>query len=325
MKPRAAALIAAAPIALAFALSACERAKPLGPDPVAPNTAAASQGPATPARPPTWIEWRADKDGGPRSYQAGPFTVTLTKQASEAGLRPHLAISDGKGAPLNLPGSGGSMTTAQAEFTAAALDRQSEGQQLLVRTYTYGAHCCFAYQLVERQETSRGAQWIVHDLGQFDGAGMPTPKDVDGDGRLELLGGDQRFLYAFAAYAFSAVPPQVWELVGGKLVDVSAARRYRPAFEADAPSARALCAERREPGSCLAYAATMARLGRLSEAWPLIDAADPGAKDPSAAMECWGGRTLCLDDREIPVASFRDKVERFLEHLDYLPAQEAVR
>lgn len=304
MKAAAAALLAAA-----LCLAACERAG-------APAPQSPAKSPPASAATPALIEWEAEKDGNPRSYQAGPFSVTLAKASTEDGLlRPVLTISDGRGPPLTLPGAEGSMATARAEFTAAALDRRSAGPQLLVRTFTYGAHCCFEYKLVER----RDGRWLVHDLGQFDGAGMPTPSDVDGDGRLELLGGDQRFLYAFGPYAFSAVPPQVHEIVGGKLVDVSADPRYRSAYEADAAKARKACQANPEPGVCIPYAATMARLGRLEEAWPVILAADPGPEGGDSPVGCWGGRTYCDGDRQIPATSFRHKVELALTGLGYLP------
>lgn len=308
---------AAALTATALILCACKPAQPAATpknEPAASKTAGATP---TPAPTPTWIEWNADEDGSPHAFPAGPFRVTVTKaQTPDDLFQPVLTVSDGKGADLTLRGAEGSMSSAQAEFMAAALDRQATGSQLLLRTFTYGAHCCFAYQLAER----RGQAWVVHDLGQYDGTGMPEPQDVDGDGRLELVGGDQRFLYAFAAYAFSAVPPQVLEVVGGKTIDVSADPRYRAAFESDAAKSRQACQERPEPGICLAYAATMARLNRLDEAWPLVEAADPTARGQDGGPDdCWGGRTYCVGDRKIAVKSFREKVERFLADNGYLP------
>lgn len=309
MKAAAAALLAAA-----LCLAACER-----PQPAATPAAKATATPPKPAPEPDWVEWDADRDRSPRSYQAGPFGVMLSAAVTDDGLlRPVLAISDGKGQPLTLEGAAGAMRMARAEFSVGPFDRRSAGPQLLVRTFTYGAHCCFEYKLVER----RDGRWLVHDLGQFDGAGMPTPKDLDGDGRLEFLGGDQRFLYAFGPYAFSAVPPQVHEIAGGKLVDVSADPRYRPVYEADAAKARKACQANPEPGVCIPYAATMARLGRLEETWSVILAADPGPESGDSPVGCWGGRTYCDGDRQIPATSFRHKVELALTGLGYLPKRQ---
>lgn len=313
---------AAAAMVAALSLSACKRPQPSDQTdtPAAPTPPSASA-PAGPAPTPAWIEWNSNRDGSPRSYQAGPFTVTLAKAEHDGVLRPVFTISDGQGAPLTLAGAEGVMGMAQAEFTLAPLDRRATGPQLLVRTFTYGAHCCFEYRLVER----RADRWLVRDLGQYDAAGMPDPRDVDGDGSLELLGGDQRFLYAFNAYAFSGVAPQIQEVVDGELVDVSADPRYRPAYEADEPEARRACAENRDPGVCIPYAATMARLGRLAEAWPLVEAADPSAKGEDATTDCWGARTYCDGDRKVRVKSFRQKVELALTDMGYLPRREAGR
>ena len=319
---------AAALITAALCLSGCERSQPAD-QPDAGVAEATAPGAASPAPKPVWVEWNSEADGSPRSYQAGPFNVTIAKVAAPDGLlRPVLTISDGDGQPLTLPGAEGGLGEVSAEFTVASLDRRTPGPQLLVRTFTYGAHCCFDYKLVERQTGDGARRWAIHDLGQFDGAGMPDPEDVDGDGRLELVGGDQRFLYAFTAYAFSAVPPQVQEVVAGRLVDVSADPRYRPAYAREEPEARAACAastsNEPRPGACLAYAATMARLGRINEAWPLVDTADPtpGARrassDTAADADCWDGRTYCDGNRKLAMISFRQKTQRFLIDNGYL-------
>jgi hypothetical protein len=288
--------------------------------------AQAESAPAESAQAAAWTAWRADADGDPKAYRVGPgLTLTLRNGDSGDGdgsAVPELTISDGEGRSLDFAGACCAPRSAAADFVAApALDPALGRDQILVRSFTHGAHCCFAYQLVGR----RDAHWTVRDLGQWDAAGRPEPADLDGDGRMELRAGDQRFLYAFESYAGSVTPPQVWRVSDGALVDASADSRFRAVFEHAERRYRDGCEDRAAPGACLAYAAVMARLGRLAEAWPLVEAADP-ERDPDLAdspIECWRGRVYCRGQEVIPVGSFREKVELFLRDAGYLPAEPA--
>lgn len=264
-----------------------------------------------------WIAWDADTDGSPRTYERGGYHLTLAKVTRPDGLlAPELIIADDKGEPLRVMGAGGGSRLTRADVGVFALDRRSPRPQVLLRSFTYGAHCCFRYKLAER----RDGAWVVHDLDAWDGAGRPEPMDLDGDGRLELSAGDQRFLYAFESYAGSPVPPRIFEVVDGQLIDVSTAPRFRPIYVRVATAGRRRCAETASPGSCLEYAASMARLGRLEEAWVLVGKADPELRGDHAADDCWGGRTVCLaDGRKVTVGSFREKVRLFLADLGYIP------
>lgn len=311
MRAAAAALVATALLAGACQPKPPKPASPPAAAPPAPAAAPAATPPTTgPAPTPAWIAWQSEKDGSPKSFAAGPFKVKIEKLASaDGGLRPKLTISDDAGAPFTLLGSEGGMSLVTADVVAAALDRGAPGPQLLVRTFTYGAHCCFVYQLVER----RDGAWKVSDLGQFDGAGMPTPKDLDGDGRLELAAGDQAFLYAFEPYAGSGVPAVAYEVVGGKIVDVSGQRRFRPYLEADYAKQLDACRATRSRGLCAPAAALAARLGRLSEVWPIVESTEP-AREPFLETET-------IDGRQVTFPSFRAHLEWFLGEHGYLPKQ----
>lgn len=264
---------------------------------------------AAPTAKPALTNWDAKKNGSPKVYkQQG---LTLTARRGKAG--PVLTVSDGKAKPLSITGAETPGDTVTLDFGAFALDRRLGGAQVLVSSFTFGAHCCFRYQLA----TKRGGAWTVRTLGEWDGAGMPMPRDIDGDGRLELLAGDQSFLYAFDSYAGSDVPAQVFEVHNGRLIDVSTQPRYRAAYEADLVRQKEAC-ELGEPGVCAAYAATLARLGRVAEVWPLVEKAKPGqggANPEDPAIWLPGGKKRVFKN-------FRESLEWFLADRGYIPMTE---
>ena len=96
-------------------------------------------------------------------------------------------------------------------------DLDSDGEpEVLVDVFTGGAHCCTLTQLF----TWNGTGYDRRTHGWAD-AGY-TLEDLDRDGRPELRSADARFAYAFASYAGSAMPLQVWQVDGGRFEDVTA-------------------------------------------------------------------------------------------------------
>ena len=135
------------------------------------------------------------------------------------------------------------------------------------QAYTGGAHCCFNIQLILPDGPERG----IVSLGNFDMEMMTDiPADVDGDGRTDFVLRDNDFLYAFASFAGSFAPPQIWNVEGGRAVNVSAASRYRALFVEAMAETRPLCLERRDGernGACAAFVAAAARIGEADRAW----------------------------------------------------------
>ncbi|MEA3014364.1 MAG: hypothetical protein QOD42_2909 [Sphingomonadales bacterium] len=134
------------------------------------------------------------------------------------------------------------------------------------QAYTGGAHCCFDIQLILPDEPERG----VISLGNFDMEMMTDiPADVDGDGRTDFVPRDNDFLYAFASFAGSFAPPQIWNVEGGRAVNVSAAPRYRALFVEAMAETRPICLEREgeRNGACAAFIAAAARIGETDRAW----------------------------------------------------------
>jgi hypothetical protein len=110
----------------------------------------------------------------------------------------------------------------------------------------------------------------VVDLGSWDGLGLGSvPIDLDGDGTPDFVFGDNAFLYAFDSYAGSWAPPKILNVIGGKVVDVSTAPRFRNVFRVDMEKARDYC-HKHDNGACAGYVADGARAGVLSTAWAFM-------------------------------------------------------
>ena len=128
--------------------------------------------------------------------------------------------------------------------------------------------------------------------------------DLDHDGRAELVTADDRFAYAFTAYAASLLPIRILRLEGTSFVDVTSA--YPGVVESDAASLWALYLKTRASqypdvrGILAAWAADEARLGRWSEASAALERVlVRGDLDKGAAIDGWpiGRKYLTALDR----------------------------
>lgn len=83
--------------------------------------------------------------------------------------------------------------------------------------FTGGAHCCVESEIVALSDAGAGITRAVHNWGD---PGYHLA-DLDGDGVDEFVTADDRFAYAFAAYAFSALPIQILSFRGQDFTDVT--------------------------------------------------------------------------------------------------------
>jgi hypothetical protein len=102
----------------------------------------------------------------------------------------------------------------QDPVTARDLDGDGDPEVLLDLT-TNGAHCCSITRILHWD----GARYTTIDRDWGDPG--YSVDDVDGDGRPELVTGDDRFAYLYSSYATSRFPVQVLALQGGRLADVT--------------------------------------------------------------------------------------------------------
>jgi hypothetical protein len=190
---------------------------------------------------------------------------------------------------------------------------------VMLQSFSGGAHCCNHVQLAGY---SNGHLKVV-DLGSWDGDEINVPKDISGDGTTDFIIPDNRFLYAFASYAESYAPPRIFNVVGGRVVDVSKNPKFRSLYAAEMAKAGALCQPGNGSGAngaCPSLVAAAARLGRLDQAWrQMLGAYDPTV-DWTFPTGCWvADDNGCPAGQEITYKSYPEALQAFLVRGGYIP------
>jgi hypothetical protein len=148
------------------------------------------------------------------------------------------------------------------------VDLDGDGEpEVLVDAFSGGAHCCERTRVYRFH--SDAYSFTTHQWGNQ----AYDLRDLDGDGRLEFVSADDTFSYAFAAFAFSRWPVQIFEPRAGKLIERT--RKFPGAVRRDLLRQRhAYRVARRHHdvvGPALgAYAADLHHLGRHAEARRIV-------------------------------------------------------
>ena len=108
-------------------------------------------------------------------------------------------------------------------------DVDGDGEpEVLADLYTGGAHCCFFSLVYRYHRVGATYRSLKHDWGN---QGYRLA-DLDRDRALEFRSQDDRFAYAFSAYAASFFPIRVWKFRQGRMTD--ATRRFPALIARDA-------------------------------------------------------------------------------------------
>lgn len=265
------------------------------------------------------IVWSIDRDGRrPVVYRAGPMTLTLRGQRHGEMARLLLTVAQRGMAPVTLRGE----ETFGFEQHVSVGRWDARSQYVMFQSFSGGAHCCIHISLVMPM---RGRLHVV-DLGFWDGDFDDEPvRDLNHDGRLDFVFVDNSFLYAFAPYAASYAPPQILNVMNGRVVDVSANPSFRALYEDSiAHDSREACVHSDpgggQNGACAAYVAAAARVGRFDAAWAeMLHSYDRNSN--------WDLPTGCrVDDRArgcphsdvIHYRDYPDALRHFLIRLHYI-------
>lgn len=252
-----------------------------------------------------WVKWTGDEFA--RTYRVGGYSLNVAPMVDSQGLpAARLKIMAPDGAVLDHQTMGSSW--ANLTFMVVQMDAADPVRQLILADYSGGAHCCTQVTVFER----RDGRWNRSELGSWDGDVPATPKDLDNDGRKEMVFADQAFLYAFASYAESAAPPVIKQVHQGKITTLSADRAFRPTYAAYLEEVRAGCLAGSN-GVCAAFVATAARLGQLDAAWSLMLGAYDQVSDWDLPKACRiRTQDACPTDAELTFATYPEALQWFL-------------
>jgi hypothetical protein len=158
---------------------------------------------------------RAD-EAGSVTATGGPVRATLSWQAAELGVAdPRLVVErDGVQAFAASPFRAGSacaeggcslLASGRRDSPLQVIDLDADGDpEVLVDAFTGGAHCCATTEVFRRDPTGAYAAVGL----RWGNAGYEV-RDLDSDGRPELVTADDTFAAAFTAYAASYSPVRI--------------------------------------------------------------------------------------------------------------------
>jgi hypothetical protein len=104
----------------------------------------------------------------------------------------------------------------QPPLRVVDLDADAE-PEVIYSAYTGGAHCCSVAQVFQLAPGASGYSSVDRYFGD---PGF-TVRDLDPDGRPEVVSADDSFAYRFTAYAFSGLPFLALRYDHGKFRDVT--------------------------------------------------------------------------------------------------------
>jgi hypothetical protein len=300
---------------------------------VAPHLEAQAAGPAQhgglvairQVAPGVMTEWEPARDGDPRTYRSMGVLLTLSTHTApdrqnpgQSETRPAIHIVGPGGEQVDALGENG-LEIASSRFGVGRVDPRAPAPQVVFSSYTGGAHCCQTSELFELI----GGRWRQYHLGSFDhDITDPFPTDIDHDGIADLVGVDERFNYAYDSYADSNPPPRIWNVIGGRLIDVSTAPRYRRLYEQAYAETLPLC-RRRSNGACASMVASGARLGRADAAWRFMLTHYQPHQDWTYPAPCRVPETAdgCPEAQQTHFANLPQSLSWLLHNAGYTPGR----
>ena len=281
-------------------------------------------GAATPIPQNKVITWDSAKDGAGHAYAAGGLTLTFqSKQTKAEATAAELTISMAKGPTIRYPFSGG-LEHPETEFAVGRIDAASPALQVLIAPYSGGAHCCLERKLF----VVHAGKWKMLEINAgMNGGEMQFPKDVNGDGTPDFVLADDNFAYSFGCYACSWLPPRIFTVRDGNLVDGSNSRKYDDIFRQDIEAAKKACTGAdADKGFCAGVAADGARLGEFETNWQWVMKHYPRGEEwfyPDGCKVATRAGQDCPKGSEIKYATFPEALAAFMKKYGYISDAQA--
>jgi serine protease Do len=192
--------------------------------------------------------------------------------------------------------------------------------QVVVTNYTGGAHCCTSTWILSRDADH--AAWSKIKGETLDGDGY-WYEDVDGDGALEMLRVDNRFLYAFDSYAGSVAPIKIAKFQNGRIEDVSETSAMRGRLVQDLAGmefeANKSSESWKQNGFLAGWLASKIRLGEGDAAWKKV-VANIDLRSDFGPQECTSGQSVAdCPAEKLKAIPILKALASFLKENGYVP------
>ena len=269
------------------------------------------------------VGWSAERNPGPVRYRFGDIAVSVRPRVDAEGVdlvAPVLTLEVPGRAPVLLEGSD-TRPSYEHKIGVGRFDRDGT-RFLYLQSFSGGAHCCNEIQVA--LIPAQGPVSVVQ-LGDWDGGPEEQmPRDEDGDGVVDFVQRDNRFLYAFSSYAGSLAPPQILNIVDGEVTDVSARPSFRRFFVKAMTDGREGCRQGFERnGACAGYVAAAARAGQFDEAWRYMlghyERSSTWGTEDACRIEV-DNPDACPADQRVRFSGYPDALRYYLTQWGYLPA-----
>jgi hypothetical protein len=202
-------------------------------------------------------------------YDDWSVVIDSTTNPKENGRAAVATIYNGKSPSFSFHMNFDLIGTAAAEVRAVRLDWTAKLPQVVLTSYSGGAHCCIFTKIATLDSAGT---WHEVDGGALDGDSGYQFIDLNYDGSAELISFDNSFLYAFGCYACSTAPIKIKKLIGTELKNVTNESRYQSylrerlwQMEASARMTNPNAAH--SNGYLGGWVAAKALIGELNDAW----------------------------------------------------------
>lgn len=261
------------------------------------------------------LEWSAQTSPDLVEKRLGPYVISITKSDEDDLVAPVVEI---RSAGQSVKMHGAHTSPSYSHRITAIQNIKGRHPIVMLESFTGGAHCCNNVQIAGLS----GGRIKVLTLGSWDGDQIESPSDLSGDGVTDFVERNNSFLYAFASYASSYAPPQILNVLGGKIIDVSKRPAYRKLHAKLVNEAGEVCRSGesgdQRNGACPAYVASAALSGGLDKAWTDMLASYDASTDWEFPTGCRVVKDPCPSGLEIQFKSYPESLLYFLKEQGYV-------
>lgn len=216
--------------------------------------------------------------------------------------------------------------SSYARIAVVRFDRRDPRAGVIVESQSGGsAGDMWAQLLIPRGGRYQALSLGDHSTTRLQGQIADGPRDMSGDGRIDLELEDGSFDHVFACNACSPRPPRLFAVKDGMVVDESRDPALRHVFAADMIRWKPICLSkaRDRNGFCAAYVADAARAGHFDKAWAAMLAHyehDGNLWEPCRSRVASSTNYRCPPEKVKRFRNFPESLRAFLIRTGYLPS-----